>query len=50
MFWIFIPSIYFYIGPCFGVLNNSRRVECAPSIALPRCSSPNVGNLIIAPS
>jgi MFS family permease len=22
MFWIFIPSIYFYIGPCFGLLNN----------------------------
>jgi MFS family permease len=22
MLWIFIPSIYFYIGPCFGLLNN----------------------------
>jgi len=22
MFWIFIPSIYFYIGPGFGLLNN----------------------------
>ena len=22
MFWIFIPAIYFYIGPCFGLLNN----------------------------
>ena len=22
MFCIFIPAIYFYIGPCFGLLNN----------------------------
>jgi hypothetical protein len=22
MFWLFIPAIYFYIGPCFGLLNN----------------------------
>ena len=20
LFWIFIPSIYFYIGPCFGIV------------------------------
>ena len=22
MFWLFIPAIYFYIGPCFGLFNN----------------------------
>jgi hypothetical protein len=22
LFWVFIPSIYFYIGPGFGLLNN----------------------------
>jgi predicted MFS family arabinose efflux permease len=49
MFWIFIPSIYFYIGPCFGVLNNlspprMRAQFCAATLLVA-----NVGNLIIAP-
>jgi predicted MFS family arabinose efflux permease len=48
MFWIFIPAIYFYIGPCFGILNNlapprMRGQFCAISLLLA-----NVGNLIIA--
>ncbi len=47
--WIFIPSIYFYIGPCFGVLNNlaqpkMRAIFCASTLFVA-----NVGNLIIAP-
>src|SRR5260370_37784332 len=25
MFWIFIPAIYFYIVPCFGLLHNLLR-------------------------
>lgn len=49
LFWIFIPSIYFYIGPCFGILNNlaqprMRAMFCALTLFLA-----NVGNLIIAP-
>jgi len=49
MFWCFIPFIYFYIGPCFGILNNlcpprMRGQFCAISLLLA-----NVGNLIIAP-
>jgi MFS family permease len=49
MFWIFIPSIYFYIGPCFGLLNNlaqcrMRAMFCATSLFVA-----NVGNLVIAP-
>jgi len=49
MFWLFIPFIYFYIGPCFGLLNNlcpprMRGQFCAISLLLA-----NVGNLIIAP-
>jgi|SRR5579862_6615684 len=49
MFWIFIPSIYFYIGPCFGLLNNlalckMRAMFCATTLFLA-----NVGNLVIAP-
>ena len=48
MFWIFIPSIYFYIGPCFGIINNlaqprMRAVFCATTLFVA-----NVGNLILA--
>lgn len=49
LFWIFIPSIYFYIGPCFGILNNlaqprMRAMYCATTLFVA-----NVGNLVIAP-
>jgi len=49
MFWIFIPSIYFYIGPCYGILNNlapsrMRAQFCAATLLVA-----NIGNLIIAP-
>jgi MFS family permease len=49
MFWIFIPFIYFYIGPCFGILNNlspprMRGQFCAATLLVA-----NVGNLIVAP-
>jgi predicted MFS family arabinose efflux permease len=49
LFWIFIPSIYFYIGPCFGLLNNlaqprMRAIFCATTLFVA-----NVGNLVIAP-
>jgi MFS family permease len=49
MFWIFIPAIYFYIGPCFGLLNNlaqcrMRAMFCAMTLFLA-----NVGNLLITP-
>lgn len=50
MFWIFIPSIYFYIGPCFGLINNlaqcrMRALFCAMTLFLA-----NFGNLVIAPN
>jgi uncharacterized membrane protein YpjA len=49
MLWIFIPAIYFYIGPCFGLLNNlaqcrMRAMFCATTLFLA-----NFGNLVIAP-
>jgi MFS family permease len=49
LFWIFIPTIYFYIGPSFGLCLNlaeprMRAVFCAMTLFLA-----NVGNLIIAP-
>jgi predicted MFS family arabinose efflux permease len=49
LFWIFIPTIYFYIGPIFGLINNlaqprMRAMFCAATLFIA-----NVGNLIVAP-
>ena len=49
MLWVFIPSIYFYIGPCMGLLqnlapHNMRSMFIAWSLLVG-----NIFNLIIAP-
>jgi MFS family permease len=49
LFWLFIPSIYFYIGPCFGLLLNlaeprMRAVFCASTLFVA-----NLLNLFVAP-
>jgi len=30
MFWLFIPAIYFYIGPCMALVQNLAACPCAP--------------------
>ena len=49
LLWIFIPSIYFYVGPGFGLMNNL----CEPRMRAQCCAAKlllaNVGNLIVAP-
>jgi len=49
LFWIFIPSINFYIGPCFGVLNNLAQPRMRAMFCTAEIFVSNVGNLIIAP-
>lgn len=49
MLWIFVPGVYFFIGPIFGVLQNvvpphMRATTCA---VLVFCA--NIANLVIAP-
>lgn len=49
LFWIFIPSIYFYIGPTFGLFNNlaapgMRAIYCATTLFIQ-----NFANLVLAP-
>jgi MFS family permease len=49
LFWLYVPSIYVYLGPGFGILNNlaqpkMRAMYCATLLFLA-----NVCNLIIAP-
>ena len=49
MIWLFIPSIYFYIGPSFGVLNNLAPAHMRAQFCAITLFIANVGNLIIAP-
>ena len=49
LFWLYVPSIYIYLGPGFGILNNlaqpkMRAMYCATLLFLA-----NVCNLVIAP-
>lgn len=49
MLWLFVPGVYFYIGPILGALQNvlppsMRATACAVLLFLA-----NVGNLVIAP-
>jgi predicted MFS family arabinose efflux permease len=49
MLWLFIPGVYFYIGPILGLLQNvlpanMRATGCASLLFLA-----NVGNLVVAP-
>jgi predicted MFS family arabinose efflux permease len=49
MFWIFVPAIYFYIGPCFGLLNNLAQCRMRAMFCATTLFVANVGNLVIAP-
>jgi hypothetical protein len=49
MFCLFIPSIYFYIGPCFGLLNNLAPCHMRNMFIAISLLVANIGNLIIAP-
>ena len=50
LFWIFIPTIYFYIGPCFGILLNLARPNMRAQFCAATLFLANLGNLIIAPN
>ena len=50
MFWIFIPAIYFYIGPCFGLLNNLAPCHMRNMFIAISLLVANILNLIVAPS
>jgi hypothetical protein len=49
MFWLFIPAIYFYIGPCFGLLNNLAPCRMRNMFIAISLLVANILNLIIAP-
>lgn len=49
MFWIFIPAIYFYIGPCMGLLQNLAPHHMRSMFIAWSLLVGNVFNLIVAP-
>ena len=49
MFWIFIPAIYFYIGPCFGLLNNLAPCHMRNMFIAISLLVANIFNLVVAP-
>jgi MFS family permease len=49
MFWIFIPAIYFYIGPCMGLMQNLAPPHMRAMFTAWSLVVGNVFNLIIAP-
>jgi hypothetical protein len=49
MFWIFIPAIYFYIGPCMGLLQNLAPFRMRAMFTAWSLLVGNIFNLIVAP-
>lgn len=49
MFWLFIPAIYFYIGPAMGLVQNLAPPRMRAMFIAVSLVSANVLNLIVAP-
>jgi hypothetical protein len=49
MLWLFIPAIYFYIGPCMGLLQNLAPLNMRSIFIAWSLLVGNIFNLIIAP-
>jgi MFS family permease len=49
MFWLFIPGIYFYLGPVFGALNNLAPCHMRNMFMAISLLVANILNLIVAP-
>jgi hypothetical protein len=49
MFWLFIPAIYFYIGPAMGLVQNLAPPRMRAMFIAISLVSANVLNLIVAP-
>lgn len=47
--WIFVPAMYFYIGPSFGLLNNVVPPQMRATASAVTLLMANICNLVIAP-
>jgi hypothetical protein len=49
LLWIFVPSVYFYIGPVLGLLQNAVPPQMRATVCALLLFAANVCNLVIAP-
>ena len=49
MLWIFVPAVYFYIGPVLGVLQNLMPPHARAQACAVLLFTANVANLVLAP-
>jgi MFS family permease len=49
LLWFFVPSLYFYLGPNFGILNNLAKPRMRAIFCAVLLFTANVGNLVVAP-
>jgi hypothetical protein len=49
LLWIFVPSVYFYIGPILGLLQNAVPPQMRATTCALLLFAANVCNLVIAP-
>jgi hypothetical protein len=49
MLWIFVPAVYFYIGPILGLLQNLMPAGTRAQACAVLLFAANVANLMIAP-
>ena len=47
--WVMVPAMYFYIGPCFGLLNNLVQPHLRAMVSAVTLLAANICNLVIAP-
>ena len=49
LLWFFVPSLYFYLGPNFGILNKLAEPRMRAIFCAALLFTANVGNLVVAP-
>jgi predicted MFS family arabinose efflux permease len=49
LLWIFVPSVYFYIGPILGLLQNVVPAQMRATTCALLLFAANLGNLVVAP-
>jgi MFS family permease len=49
LLWIFVPAVYFYLGPIFGLLQNVMPAEMRATTVAVLLFLANIANLVIAP-
>jgi hypothetical protein len=49
LLWIFVPAVYFYIGPILGLLQNVTPANMRATVCAILMFAANIANLLLAP-